>query len=251
MLRQLLAHPLTKNLDIDKPHTTELRRQIIKGKPFLQKIYQEWYRMIASLVPSSSQLALELGAGAGFLSNYVPGLITSEILPCRDIAIVLDGQKLPFADSSLRAIVMTDVLHHIPDCRAFFAEASRCLIPSGRIVMIEPWVSRWSKFIYTHLHHEPFWPESPDWSFPQKGPLSGANQALPWLVFERDRGRFEKEFPTLITREITPIMPFRYLLSGGVSMRSLAPGFSYQFWSWLESPFRKSAMFALILVERL
>jgi 2-polyprenyl-3-methyl-5-hydroxy-6-metoxy-1,4-benzoquinol methylase len=48
---------------------------------------------------------------------------------------------------SLRGIVMTNVLHHIPDARAFLKEAARCLHPGGVIAMIEPWVSPWSRLI--------------------------------------------------------------------------------------------------------
>jgi hypothetical protein len=44
--------------------------------------------------------------------------------------------------------------------------------------MVEPWVSDWSKFIYGHLHHEPFLPEASNWVIPAAGPLSGANGAL-------------------------------------------------------------------------
>jgi hypothetical protein len=57
--------------------------------------------------------------------------------------------------------------------------------------MIEPWVSTLSRPIYTRLHHEPFNPDAKDWSFPDTGPLSGANGALPWIIFQRDRHHFE------------------------------------------------------------
>jgi ubiquinone/menaquinone biosynthesis C-methylase UbiE len=47
---------------------------------------------------------------------------------------------------------MTDVFHHIPKPEAFLKEASRCLRPGGRIVMIEPWICGWSKLVYGYLH---------------------------------------------------------------------------------------------------
>jgi SAM-dependent methyltransferase len=149
---------------------------------------------------------------------------------------------------------MTDVLHHIPDAAAFFREASRCLRPGGAIVMIEPWVSPWSRLIYTHLHHEPFEPEVERWDFPAKGPLSDANGALPWIIFERDRARFEAEFPDLKIEEIRPMMPFRYLVSGGVSMRSLMPNFTMPLWKLIERAcepqMKRLAMFSLISLRR-
>jgi hypothetical protein len=51
------------------------------------------------------------------LAGHIPRLITSEVFNCPGIQVVLDGQALPIAAGSLRAIVMTDVLHHIPDPR--------------------------------------------------------------------------------------------------------------------------------------
>jgi hypothetical protein len=120
--------------------------------------------------------------------------------------------------------------------------------------MIEPWVSTWSRLIYTHLHHEPFDPDAKDWSFPSTGPLSGANVALPWMVFVRDRPKFNREFPEFEIRAVRPFMPFRYLVSGGVSMRQLMPECTFRLWRKLESPIcawpRRWCMFALIHLTR-
>src|SRR6516164_230840 len=114
-IRNLLAHPDTRDLSIDDPRTTERRRGIIQSNTFLWQIYDEWYRLIAGGIPDGPGRVLELGSGAGFLSRYVPGLIASEVFLCPDIRIVLDARRLPFASGSLKAIVMVDVLHHIPD----------------------------------------------------------------------------------------------------------------------------------------
>ena len=120
--------------------------------------------------------------------------------------------------------------------------------------MIEPWVTSWSQFIYKRFHHEMFRPEAEDWSFPSTGPLSDANGAIPWIVFMRDRQIFESEFPNLVVDRIRPMLPFRYLVSGGVSMRSLMPAFTH--WSWrrleqiLEPRMSSLAMFAFVSVRR-
>jgi len=253
LLRQALAHPLTRGLDIDSPATTALRRRIVREKSFLRKLYEEWYRLIDAALPRIDGMVLELGSGAGFLDEFVDGLITSEVFPMPGARLVLDGTRLPFPASSLRAIVMTDVFHHIAAPRAFLSEAARTLKPGGAIVMIEPWVSAWSRWVYRHLHHEPFEPDAVNWEFPSTGPLSGANGALPWIVFSRDRTVFENEFPALHVRAIQPMMPVSYLLSGGVSMRSLMPGFMYRPWRILErgvGPLTDYlAMFAMIIVQ--
>ena len=254
MINTILAHPLTAGLQVDDPSTTNLRRKIIEEKPFLKQIYQDWYREILAHIPTQQGAVLELGSGAGFLEQLVPGLITSEVFMCNNIKIVADAMTMPFESSSLKAIVMTDVLHHIPDSHRFFQEASRCLKPDGIIAMVEPWLSRWSSLIYRKLHHEPFDQHSATWTFPDQGPLSGANGALPWIIFQRDRTTFERNFPDSRIEVVRPMMPFRYLVSGGVSMRSLMPALFTPAWKAIESglsPWMDSlGMFAFIAIRK-
>ena len=88
MLKALLAHPLTRGLDIDDPRTTHLRLQIIQQKSFLRQIYEEWYRAIAATLPPGEGAVLELGAGGGFMSDLVPDLIASELFYCPNIRAV-------------------------------------------------------------------------------------------------------------------------------------------------------------------
>ena len=189
------------------------------------------------------------------MSDFVPDLITSEIFYCPNIRAVLDGSCLPFGAKSLRAIVMTNVLHHLSQPRCFFAEATRCVRSGGVVAMIEPWVTSWSRFVYTWLHHEPFEPDALSWDLPPSGPLSGANDALPWIIFARDRLKFEQEFPQWRIELIRPIMPFRYLLSGGVSLRGLTPGWSFELWRRMENVLSRwndqIAMFTQIVLRRL
>lgn len=249
--KRLIAHPLTKGMDIDDPQTTALRLQIIRSKPFLRKLYEEWYLQIASCFDSGAQV-LELGSGAGFLKEFIPGLLTSELFPTPGVKLEINAQSIALADSSLDGIVMTDVLHHLTDCSSFFREGARVLRSGGKIVMIEPWNSSWSCWVYTHLHHEPFNPDATSWKFPSSGPLSGANSALPWIVFKRDRVLFAERHPELRLVSIAPMMPFAYLLSGGVSLRGFLPRWMYGFIRYMERQSTEStqAMFAMIIVER-
>ena len=60
-LSRLLAHPLTRGLHPDDPVTTAVRRQLIRGKPFLRRIYLEWYRKIANAL---HQAGVPLMAGS-------------------------------------------------------------------------------------------------------------------------------------------------------------------------------------------
>lgn len=255
ILSRLLAHPLTAGLDINDPKTTEIRRDIIRSKPFLFRIYDEWYRGMADQIPKGEGGILEIGSGGGFLKDYVPNLITSDILPCEGVDLVVDACKhIPCDDHSLKALLMLNVLHHLPDPQLFLSECSRCLRPGGRLIMVESWVSQWSSLMYKNLHHEPFDASAPKWKVLSDGPLSGANGALPWIIFERDRELYDAKFPELPVESVHPMMPISYLASGGVSMRSLLPGGTYPIFRFIEgllAPLnRRCAMFAQIVLRK-
>jgi len=209
---------------------------------------------MAAALPEGEDPVVELGSGAGLLQEFIPGLVTSDVLKVSEISLVLNGYHLPFRSGSLRAVVMIDVLHHLSRPREFFREAARCVRPGGAVVMIEPWVTAWSGFVYGSLHHEPFDPTAEKWEFPESGPLSGANGALPWIIFERDLDAFRREFPEWHLAKTARGMPFSYLLSGGMSMRSLAPGWAYgpvrAVERVLKPVMRKLAMFAQIELRR-
>jgi SAM-dependent methyltransferase len=243
---------MARGLDLDDPATTDARRAIIRSKPFLRAIYEEWYDMIEVRLPAISGAVLELGSGAGFISDRLPGVITSDVFGVSGIDVVSRAEELPFAAESLRAIVMTNVFHHIPNVAVFLNEADRCLRVGGRIVMIEPWNTGWSRFVHKHFHDEVMDIESEEWAFPSSGPLSSANAALAWIVTERDRDRLRLNWPRLHLLEATPFMPFRYVLSGGLSVRSLQPFVAFGLWRSIDmSPlFRRFALFAVIVVER-
>lgn len=249
-----MVHPLVRGIDTDDPRAIPLRRRLIRERPFLRRIYDEWYATVAASLPPGPGAVLELGAGAGFLKDVIPGLVTSELSVQEGVRLVLDGQMMPIANGALRAVVMTNVLHHLPESRRFLREAARTVRPGGRLVMIEPWVSKWSAFIYRQLHHEPFVPDAATWEFPRGGPLSAANIAVPWILFVRDRSMFEREFPQWRLRVMRPSMPFRYFVSGGVSARALTPSWTFGLWRGLErmlEPWMTHwGMFVHIVLER-
>ena len=111
-----------------------------------------------------------------------------------------------------------------------------------------------SRLVFSRFHREPFLPEAAEWGFSGNRPLSAANAALAWIVFCRDRGVFEREFPEWTPARVTPDMPFCYIASGGLSFRGLFPRASFKWFRRAEkllSPFMEAlAMFAVIKLER-
>ena len=228
--------------DLDAPETTISHRKIIRSKPFLRQLYLDFYANFFKKVPDITlKKCVELGSGGGFLKEVLPTVITSDVLRLPDVDQCFSALKMPFADLSVDAFFMIDVFHHIPDAEAFLREMDRCLKPGGQIVMVEPANTRWGRWIYQNFHHELFDPAA-CWTLPPGGPLSGANGALPWIVFVRDRLRFQKEFPKFKIDSISHLAPFRYLISGGLTLRQLLPGFLYppvKFLEWLLTPLQE------------
>lgn len=241
-------------MSLDDLQTTVERRRILSERGFLRKIYQEWYSSLSERLSDENTPVLEVGSGAGFMRDFIPHLIASDVIGIPGIAVILDAGKLCFANESLGAIVMTNVLHHLPGPRSFFEEVSRCLKPGGLLAMIEPWMTIWSRLVYTRLHHEPFIPNAPRWEFESTGRLSGANGALPWIIFERDRQIFELEFHQLEILDVGLTMPFRYLVSGGFSRIALMPQWLFASWKYVEGLLKPRlghfAMFAQITVRK-
>ncbi|MCB9448796.1 MAG: class I SAM-dependent methyltransferase [Flavobacteriales bacterium] len=214
--------------DLDEVAATLRHREILLNKPFLYKLYTSWYRGFIHHIPEDVQgQCLEIGSGGGFLKDLYPDIITSDIQAIPGCDRMFAAEELPFEPGSLKAIFMLNALHHIPDTESFLTKAEQALAPGGILYMVEPAVTPFSKWVYTRFHHEPFDVHAQQWSFPATGPMSGANDALPWIIFTRDRDRFLKLFPHLVVERIRLHTPFRYLLSGGFSYKSLLPGWAF------------------------
>lgn len=254
-LLEWLRLPEAKEIqNLDDPRTILLHGTIIRKKPFLRKLYLDFYRIFEERVPDLRRgRCVEIGSGGGFIKEVFPEVITSDLFESRGIDRSFSAAQMPFEDGSIDAFLMIDVFHHVPETRRFLGELARCLKEEGKVVMIEPANTSWGRFLYRHFHHEDFDPRA-DWGLANQGRLSSGNGALPWIVFRRDEARTRKEFPALEVKEMKPFLPFRYLLSGGVSIRQLVPSWTYPFIKgieWLLTPLNGwLGMFYIIEIEK-
>jgi len=211
--------------DLNDPGRIEKLRRLIQEKAGLRSYYLDAYRRYSQCLQRcpAEGIALELGSGGGFVKEVIPEVLTSDTLPYAGVDRVIDATRMPFRDSSLKAIFMLNVFHHIPDVATFLKEAERCLKPGGHLLIVDQhpgWIG-WP--IYRFLHHEAFDIKAEDWRFQSTGPLSGANGALAWIVFQRDQDKFKALFPNLRLLKYEPHTPLAYWLSGGLKQWSLVP----------------------------
>ena len=243
------------DFDLDDPNASLAHRDIILKKPFLKRLYSDWYLIfIIKSKEIKNGKYLEIGSGGGFLKDVFPEVITSDILTLPNVDLIFTAEEIPFKEDELASIVMLNVFHHIPKPHLFLKEAQRTLIKGGKIIMTEPANSSLARFIYKRFHHEPF-DEKGQREIKAGNPLSNSNQALPYIYFERDLDLFKKDFPSLKINSINYHSPFSYIISGGVSRSAMLPFFMYNFVKgieWLFSPFFKQiGLFCTIEIEKI
>jgi SAM-dependent methyltransferase len=231
--------PHFPGLDLDSPETTRLHRQLIRSKPLLRNWYEIQYRKYLALIGDpKGGLHVELGSGGGFLKEIVPAVTTSSILEEDKrsglVDLRLNAQAMELADASVDSFFMLDVMHHLNDARACLRELDRCLKPGGVAFIVEPANSLVSRFIYKNFHHEDFDETSPNWGHAHQATLAQSNQAIPSIIFERDRAVFEREFPRLKIAAIRKHTFLSYLLSGGLSYEPLLPPWAQPSIPWIE-----------------
>ena len=224
----LIGERRTRGLDPDSAGATAAHTLILREKPFLRRLYARFYAEFARGERDAPPgLRVEVGSGSGFLREVVPGLVRVDLRAGARVEVVASALALPFKRRSVGALFMLNVLHHLPDVETFFSQVSDVLVPGGRAIVVEPYVSTLSRIVYGFGHPEPFAPDQCGWRLESRGAMTTANDALPWIVFCRDRERFERLFPDLEILRVRPHTIALYVISGGFSYRSLAPGFMF------------------------
>ncbi len=208
-------------------------RRVWERKPILRRVYTEEFfaRLLSFRAPGG--VSLEVGAGPGFLKEFAPDILSTDLIWCPWLDGIADAQQLPFRNDSIANIFGLDMLHHLAAPVAFLQEAARILRPGGRLILIEPWITPVSYFIYRFLHQERCdLTETPcqqnqTGSIPEKMAFDG-NQAIPYLLFgPRHRSDTLSSLPAFRLLAIDPFCFFAYLLSGGFKPMNLLPNFLY------------------------
>jgi SAM-dependent methyltransferase len=223
----------------------ELHRSAWQRNPALRALYGRWYRQIGEVLERAPPgPRVELGSGAGFAAEFIPGLVLTDLVAAPWHHREVGADRLPFADGEVAALVLFDVLHHLSAPAAFFGEAERALAPGGLIVICDPYISPLSYPVYKFLHEEPVDLSARVLDLPgdrlhteanaqarAKDPFD-SNQAISTLLFGPQRAELERRFRGLEIVSVEKMAGPCYAASGGFSRPPLLP---LALWRRLES----------------
>jgi SAM-dependent methyltransferase len=227
-LLDFLRDPLLDGMDVDGEKRLELHRKMLAKKRMLRGAFTEFHHLFRKLEQRfliGKGIEVELGAGVSPMRDSYPEVLATDIVYTPHLDRVINAEAMDLVDNSVKAIYGQNCFHHFPHPDQFFKELDRVLVPGGGAILLEPYYGPFASFMFKRLFRtEGFDKTYPSWETPAAGPMNGANQALSYIVFVRDRAQFELKHPSLKIVQQQPAGNYlKYLLSGGLNFRQLLP----------------------------
>lgn len=224
----LLREPSLRELNVDGAGRLDVHGRILTGKRMLRDVFIEFHHRFDELDNSyfsGEGIRLEIGAGVAPMRDTFPDVLATDVVASGSLDRQLDAQAMDLQPQSVRAVFGQNCFHHLSKPALFFGELERILVPGGGAILLEPYHGPLASFLFKRLFNtEGFDKNYGSWETSSTGPMNGANQALSYIVFERDRTLFEEKFPNLeIAHQERCSNYLKYLLSGGLNFRQLAP----------------------------
>jgi len=97
---------------------------------------------------ATDEKVLEIGAKNRPYKKYFPNAWATDITKGPDINQIVDAHQLPFAASSFKTVLCTEVLEHCCDPAKVISEIHRVLKPKGKLILT-------TRFIFP-LHDTPY-----------------------------------------------------------------------------------------------
>ncbi len=226
--RAITDRPMPKSIPSD--YADELRQQIDawQRKPGLRSVYHHWYSRIVTELAERRPI-VEIGSGCGNFKRFYPDAVATDVIDAGDwIDQIVDARQLPFAAGSIGNFVLIDCLHHLPRPIAFIRHAIQSLQPGGRMVLLEPAITPWSRIVWRLCHHEPVdlnvdFFDSHDQQEPQNVGFTYANMATAHLLFAQAAHRLQQAIPGCHVLKVEWSDALLYPATGGFSYLSLLP----------------------------
>jgi SAM-dependent methyltransferase len=216
-------------------HNNEIKKNLkLWGKkPLLRRVYSDFYRTIAHHLPSGNNgLIVEIGSGIGNIKEVIPACVRTDLFSNPWIDRVENAYGLSFAGSSVSAMILFDVFHHLRYPGTALQEFHRVLIPGGRVIIFDPFISLAGRVIYGFFHHEPIaykqqieWLAPSGWE-PHKDTYYSAQGNMTRVFFKKIYAPSLKGWSLVVRRRFAALS---YVASGGYSGPQLYPSILYPF----------------------
>lgn len=206
-------------------------KAVLAKKRMIREVFREFHvemrRLDEQFFGDTPGLRIELGAGAAPIRDTFSDVLSSDIVAGSHLDMVLNAEDMNLDNSSVRAIYGQNCFHHFPHPEKFFGEVERVVRPGGGVILIEPYYGPFASLVYPRLFKiEDFNKRMAGWNAAIRNEEEGANQALSYIVFRRDRQEFGRRFPNLEIVHERPLLNYvRYVMSGGLNFPQLLPDF--------------------------
>lgn len=211
-------------------HDLEIQhnRMAWERKPLLRTIYLDFYtQILASLRKDIPGDVVELGSGIGNFKSVYPKAITTDIFPNPWIDRVENAYHLSFHDGTVSNLVLFDVFHHLQYPGQACEEIKRVLVPKGRVIIFEPYISLLGLIVYGLVHHEPIalsrkisWIPTDSANFEENYYAAQGNATRLFGIGSPYKDEIEKEWRLISKKKFSALS---YILSGGFSKPALYP----------------------------
>jgi SAM-dependent methyltransferase len=214
-----------KSRKIDHAHIHRIINEDLYISTVYRDIYKEFFKIGLSANMQNLKV-LEIGGGDLSYSRefWNHAVITDAEEKSTDESIVpgVNAENLPFNDSEFDLVIAKDSLHHFKDPLKGLGEIQRVLKSGGKFIVSEPNWSPLGRFVYRFFHPEP-WNLRVSTLNRSSNDLWDSNQALLFLLTNKFKENYVKEFPNFKLEILNPTYGISYLLSGGVHKRTLIP----------------------------
>ncbi|TKB26346.1 class I SAM-dependent methyltransferase [Desulfopila sp. IMCC35006] len=215
-------------MNVDGDERLAIHSMMLDNKQMLRQVFTEFHHLFHRLDNrffSAKGIRVEVGAGVVPIKGSYSDVLATDIVPGPGLDRVINAEDMDLDDGSVRVVFGQNCFHHFPRPELFFLELERVLSPGGGVILLEPYYGPFASFLYKQLFKtEGFDKNFPSWETPVIGPMNGANQALSYIVFVRDKHEFQQKFPTLKIVHTEPCANYlKYLVSGGLNFRQLCP----------------------------
>ena len=228
-LRDYLKEPRLNGINPDSDEMLNIHSEILYEKRIMRDVFSEFYDTCINLdnkyFTKSFLKRIEIGAGVSFFKKKYPEIVSTDVKKAENLDMVVDAQNMPFEQNSIHAIYGINCFHHFPNPDMFFKELIRVLEDGGGCILIDPFYGTVARRFYKKLFDsETFNMNQENWENDELGFMNGANQALSYIVFNRDKKKFETNYPSLEIVLQKPLNNYlRYLVSGGLNFKEILP----------------------------